>query len=199
MIQKLFSLFSVINPQSTILLGLITIFSPLIPTFYGVLFLIFADTITGIMASYKRDKVEFKFFSWKSWNHITSEKLGRTINKSLVYMLVILSAFTIGTIILGIPDMYVTKFFVSVICLREIKSLIENGEMIMGGGFIQDIKVFGRLGFKGGLENLFDDTPKESPIKEVNVKLVETPEDKPDKIEVEIKHENPDDDDKPNN
>jgi len=155
MMNKLMALIGVLNIENTVLIVLIAMFAPLKPIFFGVMFLIFADNITGIWASYIRDKVPFKFFTWESWKHITSAKLGKTITKSLVYMLVILSAFTIGTVVLGIPDMYITKFFVGVICLREIKSLIENGEIILGGGFIKDIRVFGKLGFKGGLENMF--------------------------------------------
>lgn len=156
MIHKLTLILSTLTPWSALALAIMAFIAPIQPMIFGVLFLIFADVVTGIMASYKRNKIKFKVFSWESWKHITSKRLGDTINKSLVYLLVILCAFIVGTHIMQIEGLYVTKFFAGAIALREIKSLVENGEIILGGGFISVLKSVVKNGFKGGLDEIFD-------------------------------------------
>lgn len=161
MSQKLLVVFSTLTPTKGIILGVITLITPIKPIMFGVLILIFSDTLTGIMASYKRNKIKFRILSWASWKHITSNRLGDSITKSLVYMILIICGFVIDkTILLNDVDLWFTKFLAGAVALREIKSLIENGEDILGGGLITTIKLFLKGGIKGGMEDMFKDKEK---------------------------------------
>ena len=157
MIQKLTIVFTTIKPAGGFFIGLFAILAPITPIMYAVLFLIFADTLTGIIASYKREDIKFKIFSWSSWKHITSNRLGDSITKSLVYMLLIICGFVIDTFIIPNAGLMVTKIMAGAVSLREIKSLLENGETILGGGLFSMIRAFMKGGFKGGMSNILKD------------------------------------------
>ena len=158
MYNKLLLVFSTLTPLSVWLIGILAIFAPIKAMMEAVLFLIAMDNITGIMVSYKVTKTKFRLLSWKSWSHITSKGIGDTISKTLVYMILIICGFVIDTYIIVNPEeIYFTKFLAASVALREIKSLIENGEIILGGGLISLSRAFLKGGWKGGINNLFKD------------------------------------------
>ena len=117
----------------TLMIMALAFLSPINGMLYGVLFLIFADTVTGIMASFYREDKPFKLFKKATYQHITSNKLGSTITKTLVYMLLIISGFVIDANLIVNTGLYFTKALVAVVSIREVKSLFENGSAILGG------------------------------------------------------------------
>jgi phage-related holin len=157
MIQKLWMVFSTIKPVSAFLLAILAFFAPIKLIVYGIVVLIGFDMLTGIMAHFKTNKLRFKFWRADSWSHITSSKLGNTISKTLVYMILIISGFLIDTWIITNATLYFTKLFAGASALRELKSLVENGEKIMGGGLISTIRSFIKGGFKGGVKDAFEE------------------------------------------
>jgi len=158
--NKLFMVFTTLTPTNTLLLAVMAIFAPLQPVVFAVLFLIVMDAITGIIASYYREKVPFKFWKWSSWKHITSKRLGDTLTKSTVYMILIISGFVIDVFIIQNAELWFTKIMSGAIALREIKSLVENGENILGGGFINMVQSFVRGGFRAGMDDMFREKGK---------------------------------------
>jgi len=157
MLQKIAMVFIPLNKVSALTLLAITFIAPIQPILYGVLFLIFADTITGIMASFKRVKLPFKILKWNSWKHITSARLGDTITKALIYMLLIICGFVIDKHIINNSDLYFTKFFAASVSLREVKSLIENAAIILNNNFMSVFKSVVTKGWKQTLSDMFKD------------------------------------------
>ena len=142
MLNKLVTVFASINPITAIVISGLTLIAPIHSILYGMLFLIFADCVTGIMAHYYRNDIQFKLFSWKSWKHITSAKLGNTINKALIYMLLIISGFVVDKFLTINEGLYFTKILSGAVALRELKSLVENGSDILGGNLMENIRDF---------------------------------------------------------
>jgi hypothetical protein len=95
--------------------------------------LIFADLLTGMWAAVKRKEP------------ISSAAMRRTVSKMLVYHLCIISGFLVETFLLAeiIP---VTKLIAGVIGLIELKSLLENANIILGKDLFKE--VLARLGSK---------------------------------------------------
>ena len=146
------------KPIGALVILITTFLAPISMIFHGMLALISLDLITGIMAYFKKDKLKFSFFKAEAWRHITSKKLGQTLQKTLVYMILIITGFIIDTLILpGITNLLITKIMAGAVALRELKSLIENGEIILGGGIISFIKSVAKNGFAGALKTLGDD------------------------------------------
>lgn len=157
MIDKLVLVFSPIKPIWALVVALLGIFAPIAPLIHAVLGLIILDTLSGIIAYYYKDDLEFKFFKWSTWHHISSHRLGDSVTKTFVYLAMIMMGFLIDTWVVHNHGLFVTKLLAASIGLREIKSLIENSEVILGGGLISTIKSFFKHGFKGGVEKMFED------------------------------------------
>ena len=157
MIQKLIMVFSTINPFSAILLSILAFFAPIQMIANGILLLIGFDLITGIMAHFKSNKIKFHIFKAESWKHITSAKLGNTVTKTLVYMILLICGFLIDMWIIPNASLYFTKLLSGAAALREIKSLIENAEKILNGGLIATIRSFIKGGWKSGIKDAFED------------------------------------------
>ena len=81
--------------------------------------LIFADLATGIWAAKKRG------------DEISSARMRDSITKMLVYQTVIITGFLVETHLIGglVP---VVKLAAAVIGMVELKSLIENANLILG-------------------------------------------------------------------
>lgn len=131
------------------LIGMCTLLSPITHILYAMLFLIVVDTITGIIASYYRDNVTFKLFSRESWRHIRSSRLTRTLNKMLAYLLLVISAFIIDVILIQNSYQIFVSIISGAIALRELVSIIENVEDIVGGGIVRIIKSILNKGILG--------------------------------------------------
>jgi hypothetical protein len=113
------------------LLSVLAVFAPLKALMGAVAFLIMADTVTGIIAAYKRGE------------EIRSSGLSRAIVKLFVYQVVIITGFLMEQYIvpdLGIP---IVKLLAGVIGVVEFKSVLENVESITGLNLMKIKKVLG--------------------------------------------------------
>lgn len=82
-------------------------------------FLIFLDLISGVWAARKRNEP------------VTSAALRRTISKMIIYQLAVISGFFIERYLLqgALP---ITKVVAGFIGIVEFKSMLENGNTILG-------------------------------------------------------------------
>jgi len=115
----------------TFLISLLAVFSPIQPLMAAVAALIVADTVTGIIAAYKRGE------------EIRSSGLSRAIVKLFVYQVVIVTGFLMETYIvtdLGVP---IVKLLAGVIGVVEFKSLLENVETVTGLDLLKIKKALG--------------------------------------------------------
>lgn len=115
----------------TFLLSLLAVFAPIQPLMAAVAVLIVADTITGIIAAYKRGE------------EIRSSGLSRAVVKLFVYQVVIVTGFLMEQYIvpdLGVP---VVKLLAGVIGVVEFKSLLENVESVTGLDLLKIKKALG--------------------------------------------------------
>lgn len=115
----------------TFLISLLAVFSPIQPLMAAVAFLIVADTITGIIAAYKRGE------------EIRSSGLSRAVVKLFVYQVVIVTGFLMEQYIvpdLGVP---IVKLLAGVIGVVEFKSLLENVEGVTGLDLLKIKKALG--------------------------------------------------------
>jgi len=111
-----------------LLLATIAILSPIKEAMFTVGALIFIDLMLGVYASYKNNiKIE-------------SKKLKNTVVKTLVYQVVIISAFICESYLVNIiPFLKVTLAFIAIV---EFKSIAENMTKITGKDFYSYIKSF---------------------------------------------------------
>lgn len=124
---------------STIIIGIITFFAPVVPVLLAVGAFIMLDTLTGI----------FKSAKLNGWSSIHSKKLARVASKNLVYNAAVLSFFLIDAAIfndvllgaLGV-SYALTKVMGIVLCSVELKSIDENFEAIYGVGLWE---TFGKI------------------------------------------------------
>ena len=128
---------------STIIIGIITFFAPVVPVLLAVGAFIMIDTLTGI----------FKSAKLNGWSSIRSKKLARLASKNLVYNAAVLSFFLIDAAIFndvlhaGLGVSYaLTKVMGIVLCSVELKSIDENFEAIYGVGLWE---TFGKIIRKG--------------------------------------------------
>jgi hypothetical protein len=82
------------------------------------------DLVTGILASRK------------SGIPITSNGLKRTVLKVAIYEVAVLCAFLVGTYLTG-PMVPILNICSSLIGLTELKSVLENLDIINGGSFFR--------------------------------------------------------------
>lgn len=88
--------------------------------------LIVVDLITGILAA------------WKIGNEITSSKMKKTVVKLFVYELAITMAYFVGLNLTG-PTLPVLNIVASVVGVTELKSVLENLDILTGGGVVKSI------------------------------------------------------------
>lgn len=154
MIHKLTAAFATIKPFSSTIIGLLTIFAPITPIIYSMMFLVFLDFISGIRASIKRDGIEFKFFRVSTWKNIKSKKIGITIDKIVSYLLLILAAFVVDTYLIKVTGLYLTKAVSALFGIREFISLLENAGTILGFNIVAFFIVIFKKGWKAGMEEM---------------------------------------------
>lgn len=109
-----------------LLLSLCSVFAPAKAMFISSLALIAADLITGIMASRKQGIP------------ITSSALRRTIVKALVYEAAIALAF-IAEVYLLDGTIAASKIIAGMVGITELKSCLENLDILGGGGLLKSI------------------------------------------------------------
>lgn len=110
------------------LFSIFSIFFPIKELLILTSILIASDTITGILAAYKRGE------------EINSHGFKKTIVKLFLYNLVIILAFLIEKYVIGDFIPFV-KVGAAVIILTEFKSVIENFEAITGIKLVQIKKI----------------------------------------------------------
>lgn len=107
------------NYLKALLVSAIAVLAPVKALIYIISLLILSDTVTGIIAAYKRGE------------EINSKGMKKTIIKLFLYNLVIVLAFLIERYILESIVPFV-KVGALTIALTEFKSVIENFESITG-------------------------------------------------------------------
>lgn len=112
---------------------LITLLSPIHGVMATVGFLIVADLVTGMIAAKKRGE------------KINSAAMRRTVSKMVVYQIAVISGFLLETQLLH-ELLPVTKVVAGVIGMVEFKSILENGNTILGVNIFKE--VIKRLGSK---------------------------------------------------
>jgi hypothetical protein len=121
-----------------VFLATMAILAPIQMVLVSVGVLILADLITGILAAHKKGE------------KIRSSAMRRTISKIVVYNTAVLTGFLLETYLLA-SIFPVAKLVAGVIGLVEFKSILENGNVILG----QDI-------FKTVVSKLGSDNDKNS-------------------------------------
>ena len=152
MIHKLLMVFTTIKPIGALAVALLAFFAPIASIVHGVLVLVALDLISGIAASFKRNELKFCLWKAECWKYITSQGLGMTISKLLVYLMLIIVGFIIDTLIIPNAGLMITKIMAGAVGLRELKSLVENSESILGAGIITFIKAVAKHGFTGAMD-----------------------------------------------
>lgn len=109
-----------------LLIALIGIFSPTTPILSTIVVLVLVDLLTGIIVS-RRTGIP-----------ITSDGLKRSVLKLLVYMIAVLSAFLVGNFLIG-PLVPVLNIVAGLIGVTELKSVLENLDLISGGSLMKSI------------------------------------------------------------
>lgn len=103
----------------TLVLSVVAVLAPIKALLYTISLLILADTITGIMAAYKRGE------------EINSKGFKKTITKLFLYNLMVVLAFLMEKYIFESLIPFV-KIGAAAIAITEFKSVIENFESITG-------------------------------------------------------------------
>ncbi len=106
--------------------SILVIFTPIKPILLTILFLIFIDLITGLIAAVKQNVP------------ITSAGLRRTISKVIIYQLVVIVGFLCETYLTG-PLMPVCRLLTTLIGLVEMRSILENCDKINGSSIFDAI------------------------------------------------------------
>lgn len=109
-----------------LLLSAVAYFAPTERILITVMALTIADLITGLLAARKQSLP------------ITSSELKRTVLKIFIYQVAVLLAYAVQTELTG-PDMPVMKWLTAIIGMVELKSILENLDIISGGSFFTSL------------------------------------------------------------
>jgi phage-related holin len=101
--------------------------APIATVIFAVLFLIFVDLVTGILASIKEKAT------------ITSSAMSRTIAKVFVYCTTIIVTYVVHKYLLVGFDFPVESIVSGFIALTEMKSILENMNRISNHSFLKDL------------------------------------------------------------
>lgn len=104
-------------------LALIAVFAPIQPVILTVLVLCVVDLITGI---------------WASGSRMHSSGLKATVLKFLVYETAILLSFLVGEYLTG-PAIPVLNLVAGMVGITELKSVLENLDIISGGSLMKKV------------------------------------------------------------
>lgn len=117
-----------------LLISISAVFAPIHAMLITVGVLIGSDLILGMVVAYKANEA------------ITSAALRRTISKSVIYLMAVCLGFLVEHYLMG-DVLAVSKLIAGTIGLVEMKSILENADIINGGS------VFKALIAKLGSEN----------------------------------------------
>lgn len=101
--------------------------APIATVIFAVLFLIFVDLVTGILASIKEKQT------------ITSSAMSRTIAKTFVYCTTIIVTYVVHKYLLVGFDFPVESIVSGFIALTEMKSILENMDRISNHSVLKDL------------------------------------------------------------
>ena len=118
-------------------LALLAVFAPAGGMMATALLLVMADLVTGLLAARKQKK------------RITSSGLQRTVVKTFVYETAIILGFLTEVYLLN-HSMPISNMIAGLIGLTELKSCLENIDIIGGNGLLK--QVIGKLGSKNAVD-----------------------------------------------
>lgn len=101
---------------------------------HSVVFVVVIDMITGI---WKATAIKNGFVA--KWKSIKSSKLKTTVNKLILYCLLIILLFVVEKSIIGNDSRYLAKLGASIIFWVELKSVTENMDVILGTNIFTSI------------------------------------------------------------
>jgi phage-related holin len=101
--------------------------APIATVIFAVMFLIFVDLVTGILASLKEKQ------------RITSSAMSRTIAKTFVYCTTIIVTYVVHKYLLVGFDFPVESIVSGFIALTEMKSILENMNRISNHSVLKDL------------------------------------------------------------
>lgn len=117
-----------------VLVSVLAVFAPIQSMIITVAVLIGTDLVFGIIAAYKQSVP------------ISSSAIRRTVSKSVIYMVAVCLGYLVEHYLMG-DILPVSKLVAGTIGLVEMKSILENSDIINGGS------VFKALVAKLGSEN----------------------------------------------
>jgi phage-related holin len=118
-------------------IALLAVFAPAGGMMATALMLVMADLLTGLLAARKQKK------------RITSSGLQRTVVKTFVYETAIILGFLTEVYLLN-HSMPISNMIAGLIGLTELKSCLENIDIIGGSGLLK--QVIGKLGSKNSVD-----------------------------------------------
>ena len=119
--------FSFSGALKSIALLVAAFLAPIATVIFAVMFLIFVDLITGILASMKEKTT------------ITSSAMSRTIAKTFVYCTTIIVTYVVHKYLLVGFDFPVESIVSGFIALTEMKSILENMDRISNHSVLKDL------------------------------------------------------------
>ena len=111
----------------SVLLLVAAFLAPISTVIFAVMFLIFVDLITGVLASLKEKQ------------RITSSAMSRTIAKTFVYCTTIIVTYVVHKYLLVGFDFPVESIVSGFIALTEMKSILENMDRISNHSVLKDL------------------------------------------------------------
>ena len=119
--------FSLMGLVKSCMLLVAAFLAPIATVIFAVLFLIFVDMVTGILASFKEKQ------------RITSSAMSRTIAKTFVYCTTIIVTYVVHKYLLVGFDFPVESIVSGFIALTEMKSILENLDRISNHSVLKDL------------------------------------------------------------
>jgi phage-related holin len=119
--------FSISGLLKSVALLVAAFLAPIATVIFSVMFLIFVDLITGILASLKEKQ------------RITSSAMSRTIAKTFVYCTTIIVTYVVHKYLLVGFDFPAESIVSGFIALTEVKSILENMDRISNHTFLKDL------------------------------------------------------------
>lgn len=125
--QSVVDSFSTSGAIKTFVALVAAVFAPIATVILAVLFLIFVDLVTGILASLKEKQ------------RITSSAMSRTIAKTFVYCTTIIVTHVVHKYLLAGFDFPIESIVSGFIALTEMKSILENLNRVSNHSVLKDL------------------------------------------------------------
>lgn len=127
---------------SKLLLVILAALAPIKTVIICVGVLVMADMITGVWAAYKKGE------------SIKSAGLRRTVSKFVIYQIAIITGFIVEKYLVG-DSIPITKVLGGMIGLVELKSILENANVITGTDLFR--LLIERLGSQNDLKHILEE------------------------------------------